>query len=92
MKSTITLAYASQSTTGMLPDKEKIRLRPGVDLGLDMDGFGSQSLKRSSYRVVMRQFALPFAGLKLFYRQDTNVFTPVDVMRFVPAPSVVIYQ
>jgi hypothetical protein len=81
-----------QFTIGMLPDKEKIRLRPGVDLVLNMDGFGSQSLKKSSYRAIMRQFALPFAGLKLFYRQDTNVFAPADVMQFVPLPSVVIYQ
>jgi hypothetical protein len=80
-----------QFTIGMLPDKAQIRLRPGVDLVLNMDGFGSQSLKRSSYRAVMRQFALPFAGLKL-YRQDTNVFAPADVMQFVPVPSVVIYQ
>jgi hypothetical protein len=81
-----------QFTTGMLPDKEKIRLRPGVDLVLNMDGFGSQSLKRASYRTVMRQFALPFAGLKLFYRQDTNIFAPAEVMQFAPTPSVVIYQ
>jgi hypothetical protein len=81
-----------QFTLGMLPDKEKIRIRPGVDLVLNMDGFGSQSLKRSSYRAITRQFALPYAGLKLFYRQDTGLFTPPEVMHFAPVPSVVIYQ
>ena len=81
-----------QFTVGMLPDKEKIRVRPRVDLALVMDGFGSRALKLASYRAVMRQFALPFAGFKLFYRQDTNLFAPVDVMRLAPIPSVVIYQ
>jgi hypothetical protein len=59
---------------------------------LNMDGFGSQSLKISSYRAVMRQGPLEFAGVKLFYRQDANLFTPAQVMALTPKPSVVIYQ
>jgi hypothetical protein len=81
-----------QFTLGMLPDKEKIRPRPGVDLVLDMDGFGSPSLKRSSYRAIMRQRQLPFAGFKLFYSQDSNLLAPAQVMQLTPVPSVVIYQ
>jgi hypothetical protein len=76
----------------MLPDKTQIRPRDCVDLVLDMDGFGSQELKRASYHAVNRQFAFPFAGFKLFYRQDTNLFSPNDVMQLEPVPSVVIYQ
>jgi hypothetical protein len=81
-----------QFTIGMLPDKTKVRLRDCVDLVLDMDGFGSRALKRASYRTVNRQFAFPFAGFKLFYRQDTELFTPDGVMQLDPLPSVVIYQ
>ena len=81
-----------QFTLGMLPDKARIRERPGIDLVLDMDGFGPPSLKHASYRAIMRQHRLPFAGFKLFYRQDTNLLRPADVMRLVPLPSVVIYQ
>jgi hypothetical protein len=81
-----------QFTLGMLPDKEKIRSSPVVDLVLDMDGFGSQPLKRSSYRAIMRQRQLDFAGIKLFYLQDTNLFSPPDVMSLRPTPSVVIFQ
>ena len=47
---------------------------------------GSRALKLASYRAVMRPFALPFAGFKLFYRQDTNLFAPADVMRLAPDP------
>jgi hypothetical protein len=75
----------------MLPDKSRIRKSTMVDLVLNMDGFGSQSLKVSSYQAVMRQ-PLPFAGLKLFYRQDSRLFTPAQVMSLQPAPSVVVYQ
>jgi hypothetical protein len=81
-----------QFKLSMLPDKEKIRPRPRIDLVLDMDGFGSRSLKLATYRTVMRQGPLPFAGFKVFYRQDTNLFEPADVMQLTPVPSVVIYQ
>ncbi len=75
----------------MLPDKSKIRPSPVIDVVLNMDGFGSQSLKRASYRAVMRQ-PLAFAGIKLFYQQDTQLFTPEQVMALQPVPSVVVYQ
>jgi hypothetical protein len=76
----------------MLPDKARIRRSPAVRLVLDMDGFGSQTLKLSSYRAIMRQGPLDFAGIKLFYRQDTGIFSPREVMSLVPTPSVVVYQ
>ena len=81
-----------QFTVGMLPDKPQIRVRDCIDLVLDMDGFGPPPLKRASYRTVNRQFPLPFAGFKLFYRQDTNLLDPAEVMQLDPVPSVVIYQ
>jgi hypothetical protein len=75
----------------MLPDKRKIRRSATVDLVLNMDGFGSQSLKRTSYQAVMRE-PFAFAGIKLFYRQDVSLFTPAQVMSLKPIPSVVVYQ
>ena len=76
----------------MLPDKGGIQSSPGVDVVLNMDGFGSQALKRSTYRDIMRQAPLEFAGVKLFFRQDVVLFTPAQVMSLVPTPSVVVYQ
>lgn len=75
----------------MLPDKSKVRASALVDTALVMDGFGSQSLKLASYRAVMRQ-PLTFAGIKLFYQQDRNLFTPKQVLALTPAPAVVVYQ
>jgi hypothetical protein len=86
------LLIVHQFTLDMLPDKKNIRRSPHVELVLTMDGFGSQSLKRASYREIMRQQQLDFAGIKLFYRQDTQLFSPEQVMTLQPIPSVVIYQ
>jgi len=80
-----------QFTLNMLPDKEKTGRSPVVELVLDMDGFGAQWLKLDSYRAVMQQ-PLPFAGIKLFYDQDPDMFSPAEVMKLDPVPSVVIYQ
>lgn len=75
----------------MLPDKARIRTSSVVDIVLNMDGFGSQSLKLSSYRAVMQR-PLAFAGIKLFYKQDVNLFSPAQVLALKPRPSVVIFQ
>jgi len=85
------LLIVHQFRLDMLPDKPKIRTSTLVDVVLDMDGFGSQSLKLSSYRAVMRQ-PLAFAGIKLFYKQDVNLFTPAQVLALTPRPSVIVYQ
>jgi hypothetical protein len=81
-----------QFTMDMLPDKKNIRRSANVDLVLNMDGFGSQSLKRSTYRAIMQQQQLDFAGIKLFYRQDTQLFSPEQVLSLSPTPSVIVYQ
>lgn len=75
----------------MLPDKAKVRSSAVVDTVLVMDGFGTQSLKRSSYRAVMRQ-PMAYAGIKLFYQQDRNLFTPAQVLDLSPRPVVIVYQ
>ena len=35
---------------------------------------------------------LAFAGIKLFYQQDRNLFTPKQVLALTPAPAVVVHQ
>jgi hypothetical protein len=81
-----------QFTLGMLPDKENIRSSEVVELALVMDGIGSQALKRSSWNAVMRQGQLDYAGFKIFYDQDTNRFSPEEVLDLDPKPVVISYQ
>jgi len=81
-----------QFTLGMLPDKDEIRDSPSVDVVLDMDGFGSQSLKLATHAAITRQRRLEFSGVKLFYKQDADLLSPAQVMGMDPVPAVVIYQ
>jgi hypothetical protein len=81
-----------QFVTGMMPDKERIDSSPVLDVVLDVDGFGSPALKRSTYRSVLRQRALPFSGFKLFYLEDTDLLQPADVLALTPSPALIIYQ
>ena len=81
-----------QFATRMLPDASQIVGAPMVDVVLDMDGLGSQSLKIASYRTVTRRWPLDFTGFKIFYTMDTVPFSPAAVMQLRPVPAVVIYQ
>jgi hypothetical protein len=75
----------------MLGDKQNIRDSPLVDVVLDVDGFGDRPLKRAMYNTIMRR-QLEFAGIKLFYQEDTNLLPAADVMKLRPEPAVIIYQ
>ena len=86
-----------QFTWNMFPNKQVVRSSKILDVVLDIDGFGPRTLKLSTYRAVIKQTpleatAFKFMGVKLFYKQDTNLFTPADVMALKPSPAVVIYQ
>jgi hypothetical protein len=80
-----------QFTMNMLQGKKSIRSSPIVDVVLDVDGFGDRPLKRAMYGTIMRQ-QLPYAGIKLFYKEDTNLMSAEDVMQLRPEPAVIIYQ
>src|SRR5439155_17338446 len=81
-----------QFTMSMLADKQNIREGRLVDVVLDVDGFGDRPLKRAMYAAVNHQRELEYAAIKLFYKEDTNVFAEKDVMALRPEPAVVIYQ
>lgn len=83
-----------QFTQGMLPGWRDIRTRSGVQLVLDMDGFGSPQTKSAFYRLFVGRQPIPggFGGIKLFYTQDNPLLSPAQVLALLPAPSLVLYQ
>lgn len=81
-----------QFAASMLPDKGSIQSFPQVEIVTDMDGFGSQQLKLKHYQWYVRDELIEYAGIKLFFRQDTPLFTAEDVMSLDPVPDVIIYQ
>ena len=58
---------------------------------VNVDGFGDRVVKRAKYREFTRGTHLA-KGLKLFYREDTNLLAPADVPRLRPRPNLVVYE
>lgn len=76
----------------MIEQKEEIAPVPGVDLVIDMDGFGPPDLKRGTYDVVITQAPIEYNGIKLFYQQDDPLMSAADVLALDPSPDLIIYQ
>jgi len=81
-----------QFRESMLPDWQKIRLKPGVEVVTSVDGFGTPGEKLDDYRIFDRQQLIQYPGFKLFYRLDKPLMSPSDVLRMDPAPLMVMYQ
>lgn len=83
-------------TRYMITNYEQIRLRPEVQIVVDMDGWGAPWLKRDSYRDYIVREPVQYTGFKLFYHNDTKkgdpLMTPEDVLRLEPKPLYIQYQ
>lgn len=80
-------------TERMITNYDKIRRDPRVQVVIDMDGFGPPSLKRSTWRYVVRREPVQYTGIKLFYKNDKPLLTPSQVLeQFKPEPVYVQYQ
>ena len=76
----------------MIEQKDEIQPVPGVDLVIDMDGFGPPDLKRGTYDVVITQAPIEYNGIKLFYGQDDPLMAAEEVLALDPSPDLIIYQ
>jgi hypothetical protein len=81
-----------QFTNDMVDDTQ-LHPRPGLAMVLNADGFGSQALKKVKYKSFTSSPRRFFGeGFKLFYREDTKLMTPRQVLRLRPPPDVVVYE
>ncbi len=82
------LIVVHRFTDRMITRSELIKDYPRVGLVIDMDGFGPAEVKRVKYG----WYARPpeYAGIKLFFRQDTDLLSEADVLAL--EPDVIIYQ
>jgi hypothetical protein len=79
--------------TDDMVDDTKLQERPGLAMVLNADGFGGQANKNSKYRAFTTSPRTFFHhGYKLFYREDTDLMTPREVLGLRPPPDVVIYE
>jgi hypothetical protein len=88
------LLVVHQFTDNMVQRKELLTQPAGVALTLNVDGFGTEPVKIAKYREfthapAARRFQ---KGFKLFYREDTGLMTPRQVLRLRPRPSLVVYE
>ncbi|MGE3857333.1 MAG: hypothetical protein AB7G21_10310 [Dehalococcoidia bacterium] len=76
----------------MLVEPERIESVPGVDLVIDMDGWGPPGQKLLGYEAYALAPYAEHPGFKLFYRWDAPLMTPAEVMALATPPTYVIYQ
>ena len=81
-----------QFRTDMLYEPERIERVNGVDLVIDMDGWGPPWQKLDGYAAFARAPYAEYAGFKLFYHWDVPVLTPAEVMALPHPPDYLIYQ
>jgi len=83
-------------TQGMVTNYKAIKRVPEVQIVMDMDGFGSQTLKRSTYLRYIYREPVQFTGFKLFYKNDNwndwKMYTPEQLLKFAPRPSYIQFQ
>jgi hypothetical protein len=85
------LVLIHQFTDDMIPESE-LKERSDLAIVLNVDGFGTQSLKVAKYKEFTKQAHQFRHGFKLFYKEDVKTMTPAAVMRLQPRPDVVVYE
>jgi hypothetical protein len=84
-------------TQAMVTNYRKIKPEPEVQVVMDMDGWGAQSRKLSTYREFISRQPVQFTGFKLFYKNDfreanSRMMTPEEVLHLKPKPVYIQYQ
>jgi hypothetical protein len=84
-------------TQGMITNYQLIKKTPEVQLVINMDGWGTKILKKSTWLRYIYREPVQFTGFKLFYKNDTKtdrngLYTPDELVRFIPSPVYIQYQ
>ena len=84
-------------TRKMVTNSAQIKLRPEVQVVMDMDGWGEPDLKMGTYRHFIFSEPVQFTGFKLFYKNDlkkapNRMMTPEELLKLKPAPIYIQYQ
>jgi hypothetical protein len=85
------LVVIHQFTDDMVDDTT-LKARDGLQIVLNADGFGTAPVKKSKYHAFTRRAPGFEPGFKLFYKEDTGLMTPRQVLRLRPPPDFVVYE
>jgi hypothetical protein len=75
---------------GSVKKRQRVEQPEGVNVTLNFDGIGSRAAKKAGY-ARLRQDGL-FNGFSLFYRLDSGLMSPSQVLGLEPSPDYVLYQ
>lgn len=76
----------------MITNPESIERFAGVDLVIDMDGFGPAAVKRAHYEAFAGADYATFPGIKLFLEHDPDLMSEENLLNLAPRPALVVYQ
>jgi hypothetical protein len=84
-------------TQDMVTNYKRIAPLPEVQIVIDMDGWGSQEKKYTTYTWIVAAEPVQFTGFKLFYKNDlkppsSGMMSPAQVLGLTPAPVYIQYQ
>jgi hypothetical protein len=86
------LLLVHRFTNDMIARAERLREFPGVRTVVNVDGFGSQTVKVAKYKNFVASTPHVGRGFKLFYKEDLHTMSPKQVMALTPRPDVVVYE
>jgi hypothetical protein len=84
-------------TQAMVRNYKNIKPDQQVQVVMDMDGWGAQSRKLTTYHEYVSKEPVQFTGFKLFYKNDfrepnSRMMTPAEVLKLKPKPVYIQYQ
>jgi hypothetical protein len=83
-------------TKQMVSNSDSIKLTPGVQVVMNMDGWGQPWLKFDSYSAYEVMHPVQFTGFKIFFHNDSKKGDPIlsakEVLHLLPRPLYIQYQ
>ncbi len=84
-------------TKNGVTNAKQIKLRPEVQVIMDMDGWGHHARKINTYRQFIYPEPVQFAGFKIFYKNDLrekggHIMSPAELLQLKPQPLYIQYQ
>ena len=87
------LLVVHQFRHSMITDRDDLRTPPELAVTIHVDGFGNQGQKLDTWNALASSDSPWFHGFKLFYDEDTDLFSPDEVLSLEdPSVDLVTYQ
>lgn len=86
------LLIVHRFTDNMIARADRLKPVRGVQTVVNVDGFGTNSVKIAKYHAFVRSTPTMRRGFKLFYKEDVKTMSPKSVLAMSPRPDVVVYE